>query len=172
MVDSGKVNSRVLRDALGHYPTGVTVVTAPDVEEDRYVGVTVNSFSSVSLDPPLILWSLDREAQCRSAFERSGHFAVNMLSSEQRLIASHFARKQADKFDGLEVTTGAAGAPLLDSCVARFQCRTEQMLDGGDHLIFVGTVIDFDTDPEREPLVLYRGGYANVQLEDTSSDNR
>lgn len=163
---------RALRDALGHYPTGVTVVTAPDVEEGRYVGVTVNSFSSVSLDPPLILWSLDRNAQSRSAFERSDCFAVNVLSSEQRQISFHFARKQNDKFDGMEVTTGAEGAPLLEGCVARFQCRREEMLDGGDHLIFVGTVTDFDTDPKREPLVFYRGGYSNVQLEDASGDVR
>lgn len=155
-------DSLSLRNALGNFPTGVTVVTAPDVEEGGYVGVTVNSFNSVSLDPPLILWSLDREAQCRPAFETSEHFAVNVLSEEQTELSTHFARKQPDKFEGLEVSAGEGGAPLLDGCVARFQCRTEQVFEGGDHLIFLGRVTDFDADPERQPLVFYRGRYSNV----------
>lgn len=155
-------DSLALRNALGQFPTGVTVVTAPDVDNDRFVGVTVNSFNAVSLEPPLVVWSLDRDAQSLEVFERSGCFVVNVLGADQAEISRHFARKRDDKFETVEVETGVHGAPLLEGCVARFQCRTERVLDGGDHVMFVGRVTDFDSDPDRAPLVFHRGSYSRL----------
>lgn len=151
------------RRALGSFPTGVTVVTAR-APSGETVGVTANSFNSVSLDPPLVLWSLDKEARSLTAFRTAGFFAVNVLGADQLELSKHFARRQDDKFDSVEVDSGAGGCPLLTGCVARFQCRTEQTIDGGDHVIFVGRVLEFDHDTEAPALAFYRGRYCRIEM--------
>jgi 3-hydroxy-9,10-secoandrosta-1,3,5(10)-triene-9,17-dione monooxygenase reductase component len=139
----------------------VTVVTARGPSGES-VGVTVNSFNSVSLDPPLILWSLDKEARSRAAFQASTYFAVNVLGADQADLSVRFAQRHDDKFAAVEVDDGTGGCPLIKGCVARFQCRTEQMIDGGDHLIFVGRVLEFDYDADAPALAFYRGRYCRV----------
>lgn len=156
--DSG----RALRSALGTFPTGVTVITAP-ATSNGFVGVTANSFNSVSLDPPLVLWSLDRQSLSLGSFRESGFFAVNVLAADQSDLSVRFARRGVDKFDGLDVDIGAGGCPLLHGCVAYFQCITEKIIDGGDHVIFVGRVIEFDYDPEAPALAFHRGEYCSVE---------
>lgn len=162
-------DGEAFRRALGSFPTGVTVVTAR-APSGEIVGVTANSFNSVSLDPPLVLWSLDKEARSLPVFRTAGFFAVNVLGAGQSDLSKRFARPQDDKFDSVEVDSGAGGCPLLTGCVARFQCRTEQTIDGGDHVIFVGRVLEFDHDTEAPALAFYRGRYCRLEMHTESAD--
>jgi 3-hydroxy-9,10-secoandrosta-1,3,5(10)-triene-9,17-dione monooxygenase reductase component len=123
------------------------------------VGVTASSFNSVSLDPPLVLWSLARTARSMSAFEKSGYFCVHVLCASQEELSNRFAMPGADKFAGQEWTRGHGNVPLLPAFAARFQCRTTHTYDGGDHLIFVGEVLDYQKT-EEPPLVFHAGRYA------------
>jgi 3-hydroxy-9,10-secoandrosta-1,3,5(10)-triene-9,17-dione monooxygenase reductase component len=150
------LDQRDLRNAFGAFATGVTIITSRFGDVD--VGLTANSFSSVSLDPPLILWSLDRRSGSLEAFERTSGFAVHVLSVDQEDLSNRFARKASDKFDGLELERGADGIPLLSGCAARFECRTAYAYDGGDHVIFVGEVQRY-LHSETAPLVFHRGTY-------------
>ncbi len=126
-----------LRRAMGCFATGVAIVTTK-TQDGKLVGLTANSFSSVSLDPPLILWSLRNEAPSFSSFSRSNWFAVNVLAAHQHHLARRFATPAADKFHGIDFFQGASGCPLLPECVAHFECSVETMMAGGDHTIFVG----------------------------------
>ena len=157
-------DSREFRDALGCFPTGVAVITAPD-GEGGYVGVTANSFNSVSLDPPLVLWSLAKSAYSRDAFHRAGWFAINILASDQMDLSQRFATTGADKFVGVTFSKALGGVALLAGCAARFQCRTFAIYEGGDHEIFVGEVLDYDYSG-RSPLVFHRGAYAQAVRHD------
>lgn len=154
-------DTQAFRRALGMFATGIAVVTAltPD---GRRIGLTINSFNSVSLDPPLILWSLARSQSNRAEFERCASYAVNVLAADQQTFSQRFASRETDKFSGIEgVTEGREGAPLLPGCLARFECHNLVRYDGGDHLIFVGKVVSFDRR-EGEPLLYYAGGYRTV----------
>ena len=144
------------RDTLGHFATGVTIVTA--AAEGGRVGLTVNSFNSVSLDPPLVLWSLSRSSNCLHQFSSSGYFAVHILASDQVELSKRFAQKNADKFAGLDCLAGAGAAPLISGCSARFQCKTLHQYEGGDHIIFVGEVLDYDSS-DKPPLLFHRGSF-------------
>ena len=150
---------RQLRNALGSFATGVTIITANDLESETYVGVTANSFNSVSLDPPLVLWSLARNARSLPAYQSSEYFAVNVLASDQTELANRFAAQRPDKFNDVEFEPGVGGVPLLSGCAAHFQCKSRFSYEGGDHVIFVGEVLQFD-DLNRSGLVFYKGKYA------------
>ncbi|HEU4414874.1 MAG TPA: flavin reductase family protein, partial [Candidatus Angelobacter sp.] len=152
-----RVDRRDLRRALGQFATGVTVVTmrAPD---GRKAGVTVNSFASVSLDPPLVLWSLAREALCFDDFLGATHFGVNVLEARQHHLSRQFSSPLPEKFTGVDHVEGAAGVPLLQGAIARFVCRKVSQYDGGDHIIFIGEVEHYEYQ-EGEPLVFYTGRY-------------
>jgi 3-hydroxy-9,10-secoandrosta-1,3,5(10)-triene-9,17-dione monooxygenase reductase component len=151
-------DSKELRKALGTFATGVTVVTTRD-EAGRDAGLTVNSFSSVSLDPPLILWSLAKSSLSRAAFMRNDSFAVHILAEDQAELSMRFATRGADKFAGLELERGHDNLPLLKGCSARLQCKTASRYDGGDHDIIVGEVVAFE-ECERPALVFLAGRYA------------
>ena len=158
------IDPLLLRVALGQYATGVAVVTTVGAD-GRPMGLTVNSFASVSLDPPLVLWSLGRSSACLPAFKACSHFAINVLAAEQVELANRFAAAALDKFAHLAWTPGLGGAPLLDKCSARFECRNETHHAGGDHLIFIGRVERFERQ-EREPLVFHGGRYcARIELD-------
>lgn len=130
---------RQLRRALGCFATGVTVVTtlSPDGKAE---GLTANSFSSVSLDPPLVLWSLRAGAASLDSFTRAGWFAVNVLAAPQQHLSRHFATPMADKFAALGWLPGLGGCPLLEDALARFECTVHTTVPAGDHLIFIGLV--------------------------------
>ncbi|WP_342640970.1 flavin reductase [Rhodoligotrophos ferricapiens] len=145
------------RRSLGEFATGVTVITTT-VDGVSY-GLTSNSFASVSLNPPLVLWSIRRESQSFAAFESCSHFAVNVLAHDQIAVSQHFARSGPDKFADLAVSAGAGGAPLLNDVVASFECRRVQTYEGGDHLILLGEVETFRRY-ERPPLIFAKGRYA------------
>ncbi len=152
------MDAQALRAALGRFTTGVTVITCcgPD---GRLAGVTANSFNSVSLDPPLVLWSLARRAGSLPAFQTTSHWAVHVLAHDQSDLSTRFARSGSDKFAGLELERSADGTPLLSGCAARFLCRSFRLYDGGDHVILVGEVVDFVRN-DTPPLVYHDSGYA------------
>ena len=152
------VDQRALRDALGRFATGITVVTARAADGSP-VGMTANSFAAVSLEPPLVLWSVGRRAPSFVAFEAAEHFAVSVLRARGRELSNHFATPAEDKFAGIEWRSGAGGAPVLADSLAVFECRTWQRYDGGDHLIIVGLVEHFESTDDA-PLLFYRGRYA------------
>lgn len=144
-----------LRAALGHFATGVTVVTTMTARGP--LGITANSFASVSLDPPLVLWSPARKSQRFPAFEAAQHFAIHVLSAGQRALAERFSRT-GDAFGGLDYDRGLDDTPLIPGCAARFECRHAAGHDGGDHLIVVGEVLAM-VEADLPPLIYYRGGY-------------
>jgi flavin reductase (DIM6/NTAB) family NADH-FMN oxidoreductase RutF len=152
-----RFDRRDYRRALGQFATGVTVVTAR-ASDGRKLGVTVNSFSSVSLDPPLILWSLSRQAVSFSDFISATHFVVNVLESGQHHLSRQFSTPVADKFAGVEYDEGKGGLPLLRGVIAQFVCRKVRQYDGGDHVILVGEVEQYKYN-EGEPLVFHSGRY-------------
>ena len=152
--------TKAFRHALGNFATGVTIVTTLD-PEGQPVGLTVSSFNSVSLDPPLILWSLDRRANSLAAFTAAPYFAVHVLCSDQMELSNRFAKAGADKFDGIQTEAGLGQIPLLPGCAALFQCATVHQYDGGDHVIFVGEVKIFEC-ADKDPLVFHGGRYARL----------
>ena len=153
-----QARTRQFRDALGTFATGVTIVTTRSAAGED-IGLTANSFNSVSLDPPMVLWSLAKKSLSLPAFLESGYFAVHVLSASQEALSLTFATRGAEKFAGLEIRRGAGDAPLLPGCSALFQCRTAFTYEGGDHVIFVGAVESFEHF-ERPPLVFHGGRYA------------
>jgi flavin reductase (DIM6/NTAB) family NADH-FMN oxidoreductase RutF len=155
--DNSPIDPRDFRNALGTYATGVTIITAMAADGKPY-GLTCNSFASVSLNPPLVLWSLGIFSQGMSTFQNASHFAVNVLGASQEALATRFARSSEDKFAGVEWTGGLGNAPLFADSVANFQCRAANRYYGGDHVIFLGAVEAY-TYNDREPLLFARGSY-------------
>lgn len=155
------MDTRAFRNALGQFATGVTIITARGASGEE-VGATVSSFNSVSLDPPMVLWSLDKRAYSRAAFESSTHFAVHVLTLEQRELAERFARRGVDKFAEMQCKPGLGQVPLLPECAACFECVTRHMYDGGDHIIFVGEVERFE-HVAGAPLLFHSGAFAQTR---------
>lgn len=151
------VDARSFRNACGRFGTGVIIATCAD-PNGAPVGVTVNSFSSVSLDPPLVLFCIDHRAFSRTAFRDAQTFALNVLADDQQSLADRFARASADKFSGLDYTTGHGGAPVLPGALATFECDVEAQYPGGDHDILVGRVAAIDFGPDTAKPLLYFGG--------------
>lgn len=144
------------RDALGMFATGVTIVTAR-TPEGELVGLTASSFNSVSLEPPLVLWSLAGAASSMPALSKGSHYAINVLAADQQALAERFATKGVDRFAGVSHTPGVAGAPLLAGSVACFECFNRSRYNEGDHVIFVGEVERCSRRAGAAPL-LYHGG--------------
>lgn len=153
-------DSRALRDALGEFATGVAVVTTRDAE-GAPVGVTINSFASVSLEPPLVLWSLGLQSPTRQAFESCRHYAINVLAADQAEHSIRFSQNLEDRFAGIEFDAGASEVPLLRGCSAWFECRNEVRYPGGDHVILVGYVEAVRREP-KPPLVFHGGRYRSL----------
>ena len=151
------------RRSLGMFATGVTVVTARTAE-GRRIGLTVNSFNSVSLDPPLIVWSLARHLPIAGEFLACSHYAINVLAADQLAVSQRFASREADKFLGIPCREGVTGAPLIDDCCAWFECRNGVRHDGGDHILFLGEVEAF-CKGEGLPLLYFGGRYRWLDAE-------
>jgi flavin reductase (DIM6/NTAB) family NADH-FMN oxidoreductase RutF len=149
---------RQFRDALGCFGTGVTVVTTRD-DEGRLYGVTASSFNSVSLSPPMVLWSLSLNAPSNAVFRKAPLFVVNVLNGHQEDIASRFSRAHPDKFSGIAHTLTDEGLPVIDGAAAHFLCRNDHLAYGGDHNVFIATVLRFSHEPETEPLFYWRGRF-------------
>ena len=151
-------DTKSYRQTLGCFPTGVTIITTrkPDGE---CVGLTINSFNSVSLDPPLVLWSLSLYSQSLPAFQEASYFAVNILASDQAHLSNRFASQQPNRFDNVNITFGTLGAPLIEGCAAYLECQQQYRHYGGDHIIFICRVVKY-TATDRAPLIFCRGSYA------------
>jgi flavin reductase (DIM6/NTAB) family NADH-FMN oxidoreductase RutF len=154
------VSNEEFRSALGRFASGVTVVTARGAD-DQPLGITVSAFSSVSLDPPLVLVCVDKRASLHDHMTEGARFAVNILSEDQELISRRFASKDEDRFNGTAYRDSAQGVPLLDGALASLECRVVCSYPGGDHTIIVGEVESTNIG-DGKPLAYFRGGY--VQL--------
>jgi flavin reductase (DIM6/NTAB) family NADH-FMN oxidoreductase RutF len=152
------VSPLAFRGAMGSFATGVTIVTALDAE-GRPVGLTANSFNSVSLTPPLVLWSLSLAARSMAVFRQATHYTVNVLAADQRALADRFAARVADRFAGIPYRPGLHGCPVFEGAAAVFECRSRSRHEEGDHVIFVGEVLRCLHRPEAQPLVYHQGGY-------------
>jgi flavin reductase (DIM6/NTAB) family NADH-FMN oxidoreductase RutF len=149
-----------LRQAFGKFATGVTIVTAADAD-GRAIGVTANSFSSLSLDPPLLLWSIGRNSSSYGVFQRTGHFAVHVLDQAQAALSQRFSARSVNRFEGVPVESGAGGCPLLPDYHVRFECSVSERHEGGDHLIMVGRILNVEQRPG-SPLLFYGGRLARL----------
>lgn len=146
------------RSALGMFATGVTIVTAR-AGDGTPLGLTANSFNSVSLDPPLVLWSLARAAGSMPVLSTGSHYAINILAAGQKALAERFAAKGADRWEGVNYIEGRGGAPLIEGAAATFECFNRSRYEEGDHVIFVGEVERCDWRPGAAPLLFHGGRY-------------
>lgn len=153
------IQPALFRQLLGCFPTGVAVITTRDAQ-GRPAGLTCNSFSSVSLEPPLVLFSLRKASRLVDTFADAEGFAINILSQRQDGLSARFASSRIeDKFEGVAWREGALGMPLIDDCLARFECSTFARHDAGDHLVYIGLVRHMDAGPADQALVFYKGAY-------------
>jgi flavin reductase (DIM6/NTAB) family NADH-FMN oxidoreductase RutF len=155
------MDGRQFRDCMGCFATGVAVMTAIDFAGGP-AGLTVNSFASVSLDPPLILWSLRRDSRILPAFQASPGFIVNILAADQAELSTHFAGKSRENWANIRYEPGLYGIPRLSGVHAALECEKHAKYEGGDHVIFVGRPVVVDADSQAKPLVFYRGRYRDV----------
>ena len=151
------MDTTLLRRAMGRFATGVTVVTTK-ATDGKLEGVTANSFATVSLDPPLVLWSLGRGSASFDSFHTATHFAVNVLGLHQRALSRHFSMPKRDKLAGIDHSLGEGGCPVLAGAIAHFECAMQSVIDGGDHTIFIGRVLGVSSR-DGEPLVFSKGSY-------------
>jgi flavin reductase (DIM6/NTAB) family NADH-FMN oxidoreductase RutF len=155
------IDSREFRDALGCFATGVCVVTG-SLDKGHAFGITVNSFASVSLDPPLILWSLQNDSEMFEAFEHCTRWAVNILRSDQEDLSSRYARRGGHQLDPAHVETGAAGMPVMPDSLVSLECELEARYPGGDHVILLARVLEMTHRSPGNPLVFCAGGYRQL----------
>ncbi|MET0250218.1 MAG: flavin reductase family protein [Sphingobium sp.] len=158
MSEAGMIDGTVFRHVLGHYPTGVCVITAVTPEGDRE-GMIVGSFTSVSLDPPLVAFFPARESRSWARVESAGRFCVNVLSSAQKPLCRQFAASGTDKFVGVTHRESPLGAPILDGVVAWIDCTLEAVHEAGDHFIAIGRVHALEVERPGMPLLFFQGGY-------------
>jgi flavin reductase (DIM6/NTAB) family NADH-FMN oxidoreductase RutF len=152
-----RMDTTLLRRAMGRFATGVTVVTTR-TPDGKFEGVTANSFSTVSLDPPLVLWSLGRKSASFASFATASHFTVNVLGLHQLALSQHFSTPKHDKLSGIDHSLGYGGCPVLAGTIAHFECETQSVIEGGDHSIFIGRVLNASFH-DGEPLVFAKGAY-------------
>lgn len=168
MSTATSIDTGDFRKALGAFTTGVTIVTTY-YEEMGDVGLTANSFNSVSLDPPMVLWSLAKTAGSLEAFKNTDYFAVHILSEDQQELSNRFAQRGADKFANIDIQRGPSKIPLIEGCAAQFTCKTAYQYEGGDHLIFVGEVVNFERR-DRPPLLFHDGEYGQINKPENAGD--
>lgn len=155
------IDQQQFREALGQFVTGITVITTLD-QHDQPLGFTANSFNSVSLDPPLVLWSLAKTASTYRDFMAAKNFGVHVLAEDQVDLSNRFASTSDNRFQNLNYQL-VNGIPLLEGCLARFQCQLENLYEGGDHSIFVVRVLEFDHSADKPALIYHRGSYASLK---------
>ena len=147
-----------LRQCLGHFATGVTVVTCAAADGSPR-GITANSFSSVSLEPPLVLWNIAKVSNSLQAYLGAEHFAINILAADQQAVSEHFARTDHTRFNGIDYTQSSDGVPILPGTIACLECRTHDIHDCGDHYIIIGEISRFRSNGG-DPLIFLHGAYA------------
>jgi flavin reductase (DIM6/NTAB) family NADH-FMN oxidoreductase RutF len=152
------LDERALRNAFGHFATGVAVVTA-SAADGLPLGMTITSFNTVSLDPPLILFSIRRASRSITALSNARGYAVNILRSDQMELSGRFARSEGNRWEGVSYKAGLHGAPLLERALMTLECQAEQEHDGGDHVIFLGRLLRVGMADQGDPLLFFRGRY-------------
>jgi flavin reductase (DIM6/NTAB) family NADH-FMN oxidoreductase RutF len=161
-------DSKAFRDALGAFPTGIAVITA-SFQEVSHIGITVNSFTSVSLDPPLVLWCIDRRSRRYPHFAQAPGFTVSILASGHREVSKRLAQAGEHSLDGIALTPTLLGPPALADSLAVFECARESVQDAGDHAILIGRVLRFARhDGAGAPLVYFQGRYGALARGETS----
>ena len=153
------VDSQTFRRTLGSFASGVTIVTSHDAEANVPVGITVSAFSSVSMDPPLIMVCLNNRSSSLPVIRSNGHFAVNILDMHQVALSNRFASKDEDKWSGVTYTTGLGNVPVLADTLAHLECQVTQIIEGGDHMIVFGLVKAASNHEDKNPLLYCRGSY-------------
>jgi flavin reductase (DIM6/NTAB) family NADH-FMN oxidoreductase RutF len=159
-VSEKQFDTRELRNVLGSFGTGVTVVTTVGASGER-IGLTANSFSSVSLDPPIVLWSLGKKSSNLSVFHESGRFVINVLGVDQMHLSNQFAKPADDRFAGVECKIGLGGLPVIHGCAANIECETISAQEVGDHVLFLGKIVNY-THVKKESLLFCNGAYARA----------
>ncbi len=154
------IDERAFRTALSQFATGVTIITTQD-EQGRFFGMTATSFNSVSLNPPLVLWSLGNTARSMPLFSATSRYVINVLAADQVALAERFASRIEDRFAGVEYDLSSSGLPLLRGCIAWFTCHNRSRYPEGDHVIFVGEVEHCAVHP-KPPLVFHGGEFAQT----------
>jgi len=154
------IDPRELRNVMGHFATGVTIITTKDIFGKPF-GLTANAFSSLSLDPPLVLICVDKKVDCYACFDQSKVFVVNILSEGQDQLSTRFATKGIEKFEGVAVRQGTLGVPLLEGAVAHIECTLASAYEGGDHTIYVGEIQSVAASGDR-PLLFFKGKYSRL----------
>jgi flavin reductase (DIM6/NTAB) family NADH-FMN oxidoreductase RutF len=152
---------RAFRYALGSFPTGVAVVTTA-ASAEHHLGITVNSFTSVSLDPPLVLWCMDKKSDRYHAFTKAASYTVSILGTEHQDVSSRLAKQGQHSLDGIALLPTELGPPALAEALAIFECRAEAVHDAGDHAILIGRVVHFSRHEAGAPLVFFRGKYGSL----------
>lgn len=156
------IDGRELRNALGRFATGVCLITTT-TDEGEALALTANSFSSVSLDPPLVLWSLQNNSDVFDIYANPRHFAINVLAREQEMLSNQYARKGEHRLAPEHYRPGKNGAPIICNALVSFECALEATHEGGDHLIIVGRVQEMEVRPTGEPLLFYCGAYRELR---------
>jgi len=164
MITYKEYNPHDYRNALGKFGTGVAIVSTK-TSNHLPVGITINSFNSVSLDPPIVLWSLNKQSPSLKAFDDTGKFVIHVLSKDQIDLSKRFSSRIEEKFANVEYELGSLGVPLITGCSAFFECTTWMRQEVGDHILFLGRVENFNST-EKESLLYYKGRYASgMELE-------
>ncbi len=158
---SRQFDTRHFRDALSQFATGVTIITTR-LADGRFLGLTASSFNSVSLDPPLVLWSLANSAQSLPVFSGNSHYVINILAADQVALAERFARRVENRFEGVDYVLSRTGHPILKGVSAWFECHNRSRYPEGDHVIFVGEVEGCDAEP-KEALVFHGGQFVGTK---------
>lgn len=156
------LDSAGFRESMSRFATGITVMTACS-DGLRPQGMTVNSFSSLSLDPPLVMWSIQKNSDCLRAFDASPGFSANILGADQEFLSRQYARQGDHSLTPGSYRIGRSGQAVLKGCLASFECKLWQRYDGGDHIIIVGRVIEMDVSPGGRPLLFYGGRYRELR---------
>lgn len=159
-VCGNKFDSKELRNVLGCFGTGVTVVTTLD-EGGRKVGLTANSFSSVSLDPPIVLWSLSKQSKSLDAFLKGARFVINVLSMDQLSLSHQFSKAAVDRFEGVATTNGLGNLPVINDCAANIECKTITSQEVGDHILFLGQIERYNY-LKKDTLMFCNGSYVKA----------
>ena len=155
------MDERHFRSVLGKFATGVTIITT--IENQHPKGITANSFTSVSLEPPLVLFCLGKDSTNYQAFNVANFFAINILSNEQTELSNRFATFDGDRFDGVNWECWETGAPILNGAIAAIDCRKKELIDAGDHIIILGEVLCAEKLSEQDPLIYFNGKYAKIR---------
>lgn len=158
---------RAFRFSLGQFPTGVCIVTT--FVDDELLGMTMSSFNSLSLDPPLVLFSIDKKARGLPSWQAAQGYAIHVLSEDQTNLSNRFARPSPDKWEGIPYKTGVTGAPLLSGASAIFECVPNAQHEAGDHVLFIAQVRKFHSHSQRQPLVFCKGSYGQLNQHDDTA---